>query len=131
MNTTSLSMQVKCGSHTFSLVGVKDAAKAMTSATYFKQHSSAFTKLNRLWNQSKYPKPTEKMVEILGRPIHRPVSTRWNSVFDCVNKILQIDSAKLANLMNELEIPEFSANDFHFLHEYIKVLKPIAVAIDH
>lgn len=127
---TPLSMQVRCGSHTFNLIGVTDAANAMTNTKYFNQHSSAFKKLNRLWKCSSHPKASEKIVEILGRAIHRPVATRWNSVYDCVKKILKFDTEKLADLMKELEIPDFLPNDLHFLHEYLKVLKPVAQAID-
>lgn len=127
----SLSLQVKCGSHTFSLVGVKDSAAALNNTIYFNHHSSAFKKLNRIWKCSNQPKAAEKIVEILGTTIHRPVATRWNSVYDCVKKILQKDTAKLAALMNALEIQGFSSNDYLFLDEYVKVLKPIANAIDY
>lgn len=127
---TALSSQVKCGSHTFSRVGVKDAAKALTNAKYLKQHSSAFTKLNRIWKSVKSSTVCEKMVNVLGSCIQRPVATRWNSVFDCINKILKIYSVKLSELLTELEIPELTSTDYHFLHEYVKVFKPIAIAID-
>lgn len=109
---TSLSFQVKCGSHTFSLVGVTDSAAALKNIQYFNQKAS------------------EKFVEILGTAIHRPVATHWNSVYDCVKKILRKDTAKLAELMNVLDISEFSPNDLLFLDEYVKVLKPIAYTID-
>lgn len=127
----SLSLHVRCGSHTFSLIGVKDSADALNNNTYFKQHSSAFMKLNRIWKCSNQPKASEKIVEILGSAIHRPVAPRWNSVYDCVKKILAKDTTKMIELMKALEIQEFSSNEFLFLHEYVKVLKPIANAIDY
>lgn len=71
------------------------------------------------------------MNEILGSAIHRPVSTRWNSIYDCVKKILKLEPLKLVEAMKALEIPEFTPNDIHFLFEYVKVLKPIASAIDY
>lgn len=127
---TTLSSQVKCGSHTFNLVGVKDAAAAQNDKKYFAQHKSAFTKLNRLWKCCKQPKAAEKIIEILGVMIHRPVVTRWNALFDCVVKVLRHDMEKLNKLMRELGIPEFTQSDIRFLHEYVTVLKPIAKAID-
>lgn len=127
---TALSTQVRCGSHTFSLIGVKDAANAHNDSKYFNHHSSAFKKLNRLWKCLKQPKAAEKIMKILGFMIHRPVVTRWNALYDCLVKILRIDMLKLNELLRALEIPEFTAIDIQFLHEYIAVMKPIAKAID-
>lgn len=126
-----LSLHVKCASHTFSLIGVKDSAFALNDKKYFNQYTSAFKKLNQLWSCANKPKGSEKIQIILGSAIHRPVATRWNSVYDCIAKILRLDSAKLAQLMSALEIPEFSVIDLGFLHEYEKVLKPIARALDY
>lgn len=127
---TALSLHIKCASHTFSLIGVKDASKAMRNSSYFNKHTSAFKKLNRIWNCANKPKASETIVNILGKSIHRPVSTRWNSVYDCIVKILKLDQSKLRDLMVALEIPEFSVIDMAFLHEYVKVLTPIARALD-
>lgn len=69
-------------------------------------------------------------MNVLGKSIHRPVSTRWNSVYDCIVKILELDQSKLRDLMEALEIPEFSVVNMEFLHEYVKVLTPIARALD-
>lgn len=126
----ALSSRVKCGSHTFNLVAMKDAAAAQNDTKYFTQHKSAFTKLNRLWKCSNQPKAAEKIIEILGAVIHRPVHTRWNGLFDCVFKTIQHGMENLNKLMRELNIPEFTHNDIHFLHEYVAVMKPIAKAID-
>lgn len=128
--TTALSSQVRCGSHTFSLIGVNDAANAQHDSKYFNHHSSAFTKLNRLWKCSNQPKAAEKIVEILGFLIHRPIVTRWNALYDCLMKVLGIDMDKLNEVMRTLDIPEFTAIDIQFLHEYVAVMKPIARAID-
>lgn len=127
---TVLSLHVKCASHTLSLIGVKDASKAMSDSSYFNKHTSAFKKLNKIWNYANKPKASETIVNILGKSINRPVSTRWNSVYDCIVNILELDQAKLRDLMVALEIPEFSVLDMAFLHEYIKVLTPIARALD-
>lgn len=127
---TALSMQVRCGSHTFSLVGVKDAANAQNDPKYFSHHSSAFTKLNRLWKCANQPKAAEQIVDILKFLIRRPIVTRWNALFDCLTKILGIDMAKLNEVMRALDIPEFTSIDIQFLHEYVTVMKPIAEAID-
>lgn len=123
-------LHIRCSCHTLNLVCVHDAAIAFKNQAYFKAHSSAFTKLNRLWNQSSRPKSSETIMNELGRAINRPVVTRWNAVNDCINKILRIDSAKLSNLMKRLELPQFSTNDLCFLHEYVRVLGPIARALD-
>lgn len=126
----ALSLHVNCASHTFSLIGVKDAAKALDNTTYFNKHTSAFKKLNRIWNCANKPKASETIMTILGKSIHRPVAMRWNSVYDCIAKILKIEETKLTDLMVALEIPEFSVIEIAFLHEYIKVLTPIARALD-
>lgn len=99
---TALSLQVKCGSHTFSLIGAKDAAAAQNNTKYFSQHSSAFTKLNRIWKCSSQPKAAEQMIGIIGTMIHRPIITRWNALFDCITKLLRIDMEKLNELMSRV-----------------------------
>lgn len=91
---------------------------------------SILTSIHQIWNSANKPKASEIIVNILGKAIHRTVATRWNSVFDCIVKILKFDQVKLADLMLKLGIPEFSVNDVAFLHEYIKVLTPIAKALD-
>lgn len=45
---TVLSLHVKCASHTFSLIGVKDASRAMSNKFYFDKYTSAFKKLNQI-----------------------------------------------------------------------------------
>lgn len=107
-----------------------DATIAFKNKVYFNAHSSAFTKLNRLWNQSSRPKSSEAIVNELGCAVNRPVVTRWNAVNDCINAILRIDPKKLSNLMEMLELPQLSPIDLCFLHEYVRVLGPIAKALD-
>lgn len=128
---SALSLHVKCASHTLSLIAVKDSAQALKNSKYFNHYSLAFKKLNRIWKCANQPKASETIMNILGRAICRPVATRWNSVYDCIVKILELDSTKLTNLMEVLEIPAFTVSDISFLHEYIKVLTPIARALDY
>ncbi|CAG5096883.1 Protein of unknown function [Cotesia congregata] len=75
------------------------------------------------------PKTSESLKSYLGVSLKRPVVTRWNSTYDCINQLLSVqnkllDNSKI-NLMNG-----FKSKDFKFLAEYVRCSKPLACAID-
>lgn len=129
-----LPRHIRCASHVFNRISTHDAAEALTLNKYFNVHSSAFKKLNKLWNCTNRPKTAEKIKSILGSSLYRPVETRWNSIYDSVSDIvskLSKNTSKFDELVAELEIPPLTDTDKKFLNEYVKVLHPIARALDY
>ena len=74
-------------------------------------------------------KAAEAVLDILGRTIPKPNSTRWNSEFDSYSTIYNMKD-KINNVMERLQLPKFSNQDFTFLGEWLEVMKPIAQALD-
>ena len=59
-----------------------------------------------------------------------PCPTRWNSFYDSISKLINIEQSILNTLMIELKLPEFSRLDYEFLIEYLKVTSPLAIGLD-
>ena len=124
----TLPFHLRCVSHTLSLISTKDASK-VTDSKYKKTSHSTFAKCSALWNASRRPKSGEKVVEKLGRQLTVPCVTRWNSMYESVAVLLEKQDS-LNVLMLELKLPIFDQTDFTFLSEYVKVMRPIADALN-
>lgn len=123
---------LRCATHTLSLIATEDALKALNhDSTYFKAHSTVFGKLNQLWTKSNQRKKSKQILAIFKSTLVLPVSTRWNSLYDAIQRILQIGTKQLNKLMHEFGLPKFISSDINFLKEYVAVLEPIALAIEH
>ena len=59
-----------------------------------------------------------------------PCPSRWNSFYDSISKLINIERSILNTLMIELKLPEFSRLDYKFLIEYLKVTSPLAIGLD-
>lgn len=57
--------------------------------------------------------------------------TRWNSMFDSLNHLITL-RCKLNNVVKYLNLNfVFKESDYEYLEELVKVLKPIAEALDY
>lgn len=75
-------------------------------------------------------KSNEIVQEYLGTALSRPIITRWNSLFDALERIvafkqLIVQVSPLVGISNIL-----TENDFRYLEEYLRILKLLAVTID-
>lgn len=88
-------------------------------------------KCTHLWNKSGRPKSAEIIKNILGRYLSYPGVTRWNSYYDSIKQILE-EKVKLNTLYEALSIKNFclKENEVEYLEEYVKILKPLALALD-
>ena len=120
----------RCCSHTLSLVATTDAKKAKYSAADKRLHNSALGKASALFNKVNYPKSAEVIKNVIGRSLKAPCVTRWNSLFDSLQDLLKIPPDTVNKLCEQLQIPVFKDIDLQFLSEYIKVLEPVAKALD-
>ncbi|CAH0563140.1 unnamed protein product [Brassicogethes aeneus] len=84
---------------------------------------------HRLWNKAGRPKSSEIIKNLLGHTFSIPGVTRWNSLYDAVQKILK-SKEKLPLLCERLMIAPFRENEILFLEEYIQIMKPLAETLD-
>ena len=87
-------------------------------------------KCNALWNKCGRPKSAEVIKGILNCSLSLPCPTRWNSLHDALVLLLK-HRQKLHEVMQTLELPVLKNAELEFIEEYVSVLAPIAVAIDH
>lgn len=59
-----------------------------------------------------------------------PCSTRWNSFYDAVARIVEIPMTDLSTISNCLELKCIGEREFQFLREYCAIMKPLTVALD-
>lgn len=102
-----------CASHTASLVLTADLNKGIESVDNLKQvYKDVLDKSKELWKLAKSPKKNELIQEVLGKALKRPIVTRWNSLFDCLEQLLQLKE-KLLTLFEKLEISDpLNIDDF-------------------
>lgn len=127
----SLSAHISCACHTFHLTASKDSAAALNDIKYSRIHTSAFSKMNRLWNCTNRYAKAEKIKKILGHSIYRPIITRWNSIQIQIDNLNKIDPSQLNKVMGELDLSKFTDIDLAFMKEFVKVTNPLANAINY
>lgn len=113
----ALPSHFRCASHTLSLIGTKDAKRAMDDPTYKMHFDQAFSKLNSLCKKFNRPKSSELIKTILGSSLVMPCATRWNSLYDSIKCILGFDVKLLNKAAQALALEEFTATDIEFFKE--------------
>ncbi|XP_070398294.1 uncharacterized protein [Nothobranchius furzeri] len=88
-------------------------------------------KCSALWTKaSRSTLAAEQVEEISRRKLMVPTSTRWNSLYEAISRILTIPSNELNPMCVKLGIKCFTEKEYQFLKEYISVMKPLTVALD-
>ena len=83
-----------------------------------------------MWNlTSRSTKAADKAFDILGYRLNVPTTTRWNSFYEAVAKIIK-DDTKINKVCQATDLPVLTHGDVVFLKEYASTLKPLATAID-
>lgn len=124
-----------CYSHLLNLIPSTELRKFLAQKTLpaNTQHHKTFSKCTKLWN--KYSRSSSKcreyFVETVGNACTTPCVVRWNSTFDSVVSLLEIERDVLNDACAKMNVPRFSANDFKYLQEYISCLSPIAITLDY
>ncbi|XP_026021653.1 uncharacterized protein LOC113021288 [Astatotilapia calliptera] len=59
-----------------------------------------------------------------------PTSTRWNSLYEAISRIITIPLNELNPLCVKLGIKCLNEREYQFLKEYCTVMKPLTVALD-
>ncbi|XP_064454737.1 uncharacterized protein LOC135366014 [Ornithodoros turicata] len=124
----------RCSAHTLNLVATVDASKAESCEMSSRPLCSVLRTCRQLWNrQGQSATAAETVQRFCGRALQRPVATRWNSLFDALTCLMELDNAgkDLDGLCRTLQIPPFQRpRDVLFIKEYCEVMKPVACAID-
>lgn len=119
----------RCSAHTLNLVATKDALEAERHEMFSRPLLSVHRTCRGLWcKQGQSATAAETIQRYCGRALLRPVSTRWNSFFDALNCLLELDDAgkDLDGLCRTLQIPPFQRpRDLLFIREYCEVRRSI------
>lgn len=132
-----LPQQRRCVSHLLNLVS--NDFERILNPTAKSALISAINKLHAQWvftHRSSNAKSICK--EVLGCILKIPCMTRWNSKFDAISHTCRNDiEPKINTLIRRLSIETKASHlsmlipsDWAISHEYIKVMKPIAVSLD-
>ena len=100
----------RCASHTLNLVAASDCKQAFDNTTYKKHYRRALAKCQALWDKfGRSAKAKEAVEELCGILLIRPVETRWNSLFDAIERLIRITKTKgeavLDALCDRLDVP--------------------------
>lgn len=71
----------------------------------------------------------EAMIKKCGKTLVRDCSTRWNSTFDMLRRLLEIRT-ELNQVVDELGIDTLLTSDWAKLKNLIKLLEPFAIHTD-
>lgn len=102
----------RCAAHSLNLVSTTDAA-AEKDYQYKKLSRASFAKCQALWNKTGRAVQAKEIIdEESPLQIKRPCSTRWNSVFDAVQRLNKINKVAVAgpqtlnNICQRLDLPQ-------------------------
>nr|XP_020477590.1 uncharacterized protein LOC109972796 isoform X1 [Monopterus albus] len=122
-----------CACHLLNLIATVDAAKAVSSEGYKKLYHSTFAKCNAMWSKcGRSTLAAEKVEDVRSLQLLCPNATRWNSLFEAVERLLRIirdkGEAAIRVICTGLNVPMFSPVEIAFLTEYAAVTSPVSQA---
>ena len=135
-NSPRLPAHMRCAAHTLNLVATADADQALKNPLFEKRYVSAMSKCRALWNkQNQSVHAAEVIKKAFGRKFVTPNQTRWNSVYDSVQCLLDIikdDLKEFNKVVHEhpIKLQKFAQSDIDFLKQYMKVVEPVAEGLD-
>lgn len=120
----------RCATHTLHLIPARDIDKARhKNNSYRKLHDAAMAKCQAVWNIcSRSPRASEIYLEVTGKSPTSPCPTRWNSYYNCITDILQVQET-INEALKKLGLSVLKEIEIQFLVEYVRTSKPIAEAI--
>ncbi|KAF3858988.1 hypothetical protein F7725_021387 [Dissostichus mawsoni] len=128
----SLPPHYRCASHTINLISTSDVDKHLNSCADTKAvYRSSIAKCTALWTKaSRSTLASEQVEEVSRRKLMVPTSTRWNSLYEAISRIITIPLNELNPLCVKLGIKCLNEREYQFLKEYCTVMKPLTVALD-
>ena len=121
-----------CASHTLNLVASTDVDKHLLSSSLSKSvYRSSFGKCTALWNKTRRSTHApDKMNEKLKKKLLTPSTTRWNSYYDAVARVIENPSATLNELCISIGLRIFTEKELSFLKECCVTLEPLSKGLD-
>ncbi|XP_076041860.1 uncharacterized protein LOC143025741 [Oratosquilla oratoria] len=146
----SLPKHQRCGGHTLNLLASEDVSKMTNNIKEVREdlennspwlHTDQYGihKAQSLWNaQGRRTVAANEIKDAIGKKLKVPGATRWNSSYDSykmLSGLLQdLDTRKkiddLFTSMRPSPIPAFVDEDNEVIAEYVKVMAPVANALD-
>ncbi|KAF3840272.1 hypothetical protein F7725_018989 [Dissostichus mawsoni] len=122
----------RCASHTLNLISCADVLKWLLSNPGTKGiYRSSTAKCTALWNKaSRSTVASEIVSDVVTKKLLVPCTTRWNSFYDAVARIVEIPMTDLSAISDRLQLKSISDRELHFLKEYCAIMKPLTVALD-
>ena len=120
--------------HSLNLVATKDSEKAMDDLSYKKVNRSAMAKCTALCSkQNRSSQFADLVTEKLGLKLVQPNSTRWNSTYESISRILRLlgeSEHALTEVMAYADIAPFNREEKLFIREYCNIFKPFAATLN-
>jgi hypothetical protein len=138
----------RCGCHKLCRVCVTDFTKIIKESPQSLQalHTSSFAKCQQIWNGSRRPKGSGAIKDVIGKAIKYPAPTRWNSIPDCLQQLLEYykhdsnnDVILPNNTINQLLYATgsdkncqnaFTQKEINYLLEFSMLMAPICSGLD-
>lgn len=128
-NSIFLPRHITCAAHSLNLIATTDISKIEQDA-YNKISKAVFKKLFSFWNLcSRSTVASDKVTELCDCKFPVPVVTRWNSMYNAVQKVVSHKDS-LVLVFEELKLCKIKKNEWIFLDEYTKVMGPLATSLD-
>lgn len=125
---------MKCSCHLLNLVATNDIGKMDGKLKTVSVQT--MSKLTSLWNkQNRSVNAAETIKDALGTLLVTPGATRWNSIFDAIEKIQTILadrelSIKFHKLCDDLVIKRLKDDHIVYINEYVLVMRSVCNGLD-
>lgn len=129
----SLPPHRRCVCHSLNLLATADISK-ITDRGFLNIFESVDSKLRSIWNkQSRSSKSSDTIKKELGKLFVTPNDTRWNSYFCAMKRVKYFilkKPLKLTDIFKHFNIAPLRPVEEAFIMEYVKVMAPVAAALD-
>lgn len=131
----NLPRHMRCAAHRMNLVATGSRVEtALNNPRCKSVHRSLMGKLSAVWNkQSRSTASSDNIKESLGILFITPNTTRWNSTYDALSRVQRLFKEKKAELQAVFTtegLRPITDGEETFLNEFLKVMKPLADALD-
>lgn len=131
-----LPMHFRCAAHSLNLVASNDSRAALkpSNSEYARTYYRVFGILSKAWNKYNQSVQFGEQVQAkLGKAMVTPTSTRWNSTYDAVMRVLELygqDRVAFNSVLGFAKLPSLNNSEVEFLEQWSSVMGYVAQALD-